>query len=97
LETARRVSEIEDRIRGELRAAEKALQSAEQSLTTARALRLTFHEAERNWGSAREVLGGADDVAELERQADLYVRFPLFLLATHYWKVAGFWQWRRTS
>jgi hypothetical protein len=86
LETARRVSDIEDRIRADLRAADEALQSAEKSLATARALRLDFHEAERNWARAREFLGGADDVAELERQADLDIRFSLFLLATHYWE-----------
>lgn len=34
----------------------------------------------------REVLSGADDAAELECQADLDVRFSLFLLATHYWE-----------
>lgn len=86
LDDARRVSEIEDRIRTELRAAEKALQSAELSLADARALRLTFQEADKNWATARELLGGADDATELERQADLDVRFSLFLLATHYWE-----------
>ncbi|MBY3544789.1 hypothetical protein HFN69_21970 [Rhizobium laguerreae] len=86
LENARRVSEINDRIRAELRAAEEALQSAELSLATSKALRLDFHEADKNWAKARELLGGADDVAELERQADLDIRFTLFLLATHYWE-----------
>jgi hypothetical protein len=97
LENARRVSEIDGRIRADLRVAEEALQSAEQSLATARALRVIFSEAERNWAQARELLGGADDVAELERRADLDTRFFLFLLATHYWEVAGFLQWRLTS
>ncbi len=86
LENARRVSEIEDTIRFDLRAAEKALQSAELSLASARALRLDFDEADKNWAKARELLGGADDATELERQADLDVRFSLFLLATHYWE-----------
>ncbi len=86
LETARRVSDIEDRIRAELRAAEEASQSAEKSLATARALRVSSLEAERSWTQARELLGGADDVAELERRADLDGRFSLFLLATHYWE-----------
>lgn len=86
LENARRVQEIDDKIRADLRAAEGALQSAERSLTTARALRLDFNEADKNWAKARELLGGADDVAELERQADLDIRFTLFLLATHYWE-----------
>lgn len=36
--------------------------------------------------SLRRTLGGADDIADLERQADLDVRFSLFLLATHYWE-----------
>ncbi|KQV16757.1 hypothetical protein ASC97_30825 [Rhizobium sp. Root1203] len=86
LETARRVSDIEDRLRTDLRAADEVLQSAEQALATARALRLDFHEAEKVWVEAREFLGGADDLAELERRADLEVRFSLFLLATHYWE-----------
>ncbi|CDZ68323.1 Superfamily I DNA helicase [Neorhizobium galegae bv. orientalis] len=86
LETAKRVSEIEDRIRTDLRTAEEALRSAEQELATARALRLEFHEAERNWTTAGASLGGADDIAQLDRQADLGVRFFLFLLATHYWE-----------
>ncbi|MGO4441367.1 AAA domain-containing protein [Rhizobium sp. RAF56] len=86
LETARRVSDIEDRVRTDLRAADEALQSAEQALATARALRLDFHETEWNWARAREALGGADDIAELERKADQDVRFSLFLLATHYWE-----------
>lgn len=86
LENARRVSEIENRIRSDLGAAEQAQQSAERSLATAEALRAGLQEAERNWGSARQALGGSDNVAELERQADLDVRFSLFLLATHYWE-----------
>jgi len=86
LENARQVSEIEDRIRDGLRAAEKALQSAELSLASVKAVRFNFQEADKNWAKARELLGGADDVTELERKADLDVRFSLFLLATHYWK-----------
>jgi hypothetical protein len=86
LENTRRVSEIDEKVRAELRAAEVALKSAELSLATAKALRLDFHEADKNWAKARELLGGAADVAELERQADLDVRFSLFLLATHYWE-----------
>ena len=86
LETAKRVSDIEDRVRTDLLAAEEALQSAERELATARALRFDFHQAERNRAKARKAFGGADDIAELERQADLHVRFSLFLLATHYWE-----------
>ncbi|CAN7758690.1 AAA domain-containing protein [Ensifer adhaerens] len=86
LETAKRVSEIEDRIRSDLRAGDEALRSAELSLAAATALRLDFQAAERGWVKAKELLGGADDVAELERHADLDVRFSLFLLATHYWE-----------
>jgi hypothetical protein len=83
---AKRVSDIEDRVRSDLQASDEALQSAEQALEKARSLRLYFHEAERNWAKARDTLGGADDIVELERQADLDVRFSLFLLATHYWE-----------
>jgi hypothetical protein len=86
LEEAKRVSEIEDRIRGDLQAADTALQSAEQSLARAKTLRRDFNEAQRDWDEARASLGGADDVDELERQADLDIRFSLFLLATHYWE-----------
>ena len=86
LETAKRVSDIEDRVRADLRAAEEALQSAEQALAKARSLRRDFQEAERNWARATEVLGGGDNLDNLERRADLDVRFFLFLLATHYWE-----------
>lgn len=86
LETAKRVSDIEDRVRTELRAAEKAQQSAEQSLAEARSLRSDFQEAERNWAGATEVLGGGNVLDELEGRADLDVRFFMFLLATHYWE-----------
>ena len=86
LETTKRVSDIEDRVRTDLQAAEEALQAAEQRLTKARSLRLNFQEAERNWAQATEALGGSDDLDALERRADLDVRFPLFLLATHYWE-----------
>jgi hypothetical protein len=86
LENDRRVSEIENRIRTDLGAAEQAQQSADRSLAMARALLAGFQETERNWASARQALGGADNVAELEHQADLDVRFSLFLLATHYWE-----------
>lgn len=71
LETAKRVSDIEDRVRADLRAAEKALRSAEQALAKARSLRRDFQEAERNCARANEVLGGADDLDDLERRADL--------------------------
>lgn len=86
LQSVRRVSEIYDRVRTHLQAAEDTLQSANQALATARSLRLNFHEAEENWAKAKECLGGADDIVELERKADLDVRFFLFLLATHYWE-----------
>jgi hypothetical protein len=86
LETAKRVSDIEDRVRSDLQASDEALQLAEQALGKARSLRLNFHEAERNWAKARDTLGGADSILELEGQADLGVRFFLFLLATHYWE-----------
>lgn len=86
LETARRVSEIEERIRSALQAAEQALEAAEQALETARALRRDFLEGERNWQAASAAFGGVDDLAELERRADLDMRFTLFLLATHYWE-----------
>ncbi|CAN1576054.1 DEXXQc_Upf1-like domain containing protein [Paracoccaceae bacterium] len=86
LETAKQVSDIEDRVRADLRSAEEALQSAEQALAKARSLRRDFQEAEGNWARASEVLGGGDDLDDLERRADLDVRFFLFLLATHYWE-----------
>lgn len=86
LEIFTQVSEIEDRIRADLRAAEDVFQSAQRSLATAKALRANFCEAEWDWVKAKKPLGGADDLAELERQADLDVRFFLFLLATHYWE-----------
>ena len=86
LETAKRVSEIEERVRNDLLAAEYALQSAEQALAKARSLRRDYQVAEGNWARATEALGGGDDLDELERRADLDVRFFLFLLATHYWE-----------
>ena len=86
LETAKRVSDIADRVRTDLRAAAEVLQSADQALAKARSLRRDFQEAERNWARATAVLGGGDDFDELERRADLDVRFFLFLLATHYWE-----------
>lgn len=86
LETAKRVSEIEERIQDDLGAAEEALHSAEKGLTKAKTLRRDFEEAEKNWSCATQALGGSDDHAELERRADLDLRFPLFLLATHYWE-----------
>lgn len=86
LETATRVSDIEDRVRADLLAADEALLSADRALAKARSLRRDFDEAERNWARATEALGGGDDLDALERRADLDVRFPLFLLATHYWE-----------
>jgi len=86
LETAKRVSEIEERIQDDLRTAEEALHSAEKALTRAKTLRRDFEEAEKNWSCATQALGGSDDHAKLERRADLDLRFPLFLLATHYWE-----------
>ena len=86
LGTAKRLSEIEARVRTDLRAAEEALRSAEQALAKARSLRRDFQETERNWAGATEVLGGGGDLDELERRADLDVRFFSFLLATHYWE-----------
>jgi AAA domain len=86
LETAKRVSEIQDRLTTELKSAEEALKTAEQTLARARALRRDFLEAERNWEGAAAALGGPDDLAELERRADLDIRFTLFLMATHYWE-----------
>ncbi|OJF95657.1 hypothetical protein AX761_17080 [Rhizobium sp. 58] len=86
LESAKRVSDIEDRVRTDLRAAEEALQSAEQVLAKARSLRRDYEVAERNWARATEVLGGADDFDELERRADIEIRFFMFLLTTHYWE-----------
>lgn len=86
LENIRRVSEIEDRIQADLDAAEEARKSAELSLAKARTLRLAFQEAEGSWGKARDLLGGHDELTDLERQADLDIRFSLFLLATHYWE-----------
>jgi hypothetical protein len=86
LENAKRVSEIEDRVRTELRSAEDARKAAEHTLARTRVLRREFLEAERSWEAAASALGGGDDIAELERRADLETRFPLFLLATHYWE-----------
>jgi hypothetical protein len=86
LETAKRVSEIEDRVHTELQSAEDALRLAEQALAMARAVRRDFLEAERNWEAAAAAFGGSDDQTELERRADLETRFTLFLLATHYWE-----------
>ncbi|WFE76429.1 AAA domain-containing protein [Roseinatronobacter sp. S2] len=86
LETAKRISDIDERVRTDLRVAEEALQSAEQALAKVKSLRRDFHEAEMNWASATEALGGVADLDELERRADLDVRFFLFLLATHYWE-----------
>jgi hypothetical protein len=86
LETAKRVTEIEERVRTELQAAEQALKSAEQALERTRALRRDSLEAERNWQAAVSALGSTGELAELERRADLEIRFTLFLLATHYWE-----------
>ncbi len=86
LETAKRVPEIEDRILVDRRDADTTLKAAVESLASARTLRRDFQEAERNWSIAADAFGGSDDFAELERQADLDVRFNLFLLATHYWE-----------
>jgi hypothetical protein len=86
LETAKRVSEIEDRIQGSRQTADTALKAAEQSLSRAKTLRRNFQEAERNWVIAADAFGGTDDFVELERRADVDVRFTLFLLATHYWE-----------
>jgi hypothetical protein len=86
LELVKRVPEIEERVRTDLLAADEALLSADQALTKARSLRHDLQVAERNWAKATEALGGGNDLDELERRADLDVRFPLFLLATHYWE-----------
>jgi hypothetical protein len=86
LETARRVNEIEDRVRHELQSAETALKSAEEVLAKARAVLRDFSEAEKGWEAAAAAFGGSDDLDELERQADVGTRFVLFLLATHYWE-----------
>jgi AAA domain len=86
LDLVKRVPDIEERVRTDLLAADEALLSADQALAKARSLRHDLQEAERNWAKATETLGGGNDLNELERQADLGVRFPLFLLATHYWE-----------
>lgn len=86
LETARRVADIEERLRDELGAAEKTLRQSELELATAKTLRRNFADAEARWADAAAALGGSDDRAELECQADIGVRFTLFLLATHYWE-----------
>ncbi len=86
LETAKRISEIDERVRTELQAAKQALKSAERALESAKALRRDSLEAERNWQAAVSALVGAGELAELERRADLEIRFTLFLLATHYWE-----------
>lgn len=86
LETAKRVSEIQERVRTELQVAEQAMKSAEQALEKARGLRRELLDAERNWQAAVAAFGGAGEPAELERRADLEIRFTLFLLATHYWE-----------
>jgi hypothetical protein len=86
LELIKRVSDIEERVRTDLFAADEAMLSADQALAKARSLRHDLQEAERNWAIATEALGGGNDLDELERQADLGVRFSLFLLATHYWE-----------
>lgn len=86
LELVKRVPDIEERVRTDLLAADEALLSADQALAKARSLRHDLLEAERNWAKATETLGGGNDLDALERRADLGVRFPLFLLATHYWE-----------
>lgn len=86
LEDTKRVAEIEQRIHSDLRDAAKAKQDAEQEVARVKALRQALADAEKQWSNAVATLGGSQDWEELERQADLGIRFHLFLLATHYWE-----------
>jgi hypothetical protein len=86
LEGAKRLSEIERRLQNDLRAAEQALTKSEQEQAIALTLRRNLEEAENGWAKAATALSNLDDRAELERQADIAVRFTLFLMATHYWE-----------
>ncbi|MBC7283292.1 AAA domain-containing protein [Hoeflea sp.] len=86
LKNVTRIPAIEARLQDELEVAGEALKRSEQDLTKARALRLGLAEAEQEWAGAALAMGDAADRPELEKQADVGVRFSLFLLATHYWE-----------
>jgi hypothetical protein len=86
LENVTRIEDIQRRIADALKQGQKALSAATRRLSHAEDLMQKATASERDWRDAVEALGGADDLGELERQADLGLRFDLFLLATHYWE-----------
>jgi hypothetical protein len=86
LEALGRVEDIETRLREELPSAARARQLANLELEKAQKLRHVLAKTEDRWESASGVFGSSAELPDLERNADLGIRFRLFLLATHYWE-----------
>ena len=85
-ESLNSVADIEARVREELHSAKQKRIKADQELAQAQRLRRVLAEAEGRWKDAVGNIGGSAELSELERRADLGIRFKLFLLATHYWE-----------
>ncbi|MCR9088800.1 MAG: AAA domain-containing protein [Rhodobacteraceae bacterium] len=86
LQDMTRLKDIEVRVSDSLKHGQKALASARERLARAEELRQQSTATELAWREATEAFGDSDNLDALERQADLGVRFELFLLATHYWE-----------
>jgi hypothetical protein len=86
LDRFNRVVDVEAHVADSLRSAWQASMQAEQDLEEARKLRGSLADAEGGWERAKSALGDAVQILDLERAADLGIRFNLFLLATHYWE-----------
>ena len=85
-ESLNSVEDIEARVREELHSAKQKRIKADQELAQAQRLRRVLAEAEGRWKDAVGNIGASAELSELERRADLGIRFKLFLLATHYWE-----------
>lgn len=81
-----RVADVEAHVTGSLRSAEQTMRQAEQELEKALRLRSSLAEAENRWDRAKCAAGDTAEDSDLERTADVSIRFKLFLLATHYWE-----------
>ncbi len=81
-----RVADVEAHVTGNLRSVDQLAKQAEQDLENARRLRFAFANAQNRWHRAKCSVCGAEDDLDLERAADLSIRFRLFQLAPHYWE-----------
>ncbi|WP_321338777.1 AAA domain-containing protein [uncultured Cohaesibacter sp.] len=81
-----RVEDIEARVSEEARRGQKGFAAAKELLARAESLKEQAKASELAWRKTAESFADSVDLGELERRADIGIRFDLFLLATHYWE-----------